>query len=155
MPDKIRVGNVDIVAVLDMVPPPREPSMMFPTTSAQDWESHQDALEDGQLQLYYLHFFLRSQGKTIMVDTGMAPGPHPDRCNRTRDLINQLKNKNKIITRYPYSHNLNGISVKLIIYHNLSLLFEPYQFVRQVFSALFLLYSDIPPKRLFWYYEVL
>ena len=93
MPDKIRVGNVDIVAVLDMVPPPREPSMMFPTTSAQDWESHQDALEDGQLQLYYLHFFLRSQGKTIMVDTGMGPGPHPDRGNRTGDLINQLKIK--------------------------------------------------------------
>lgn len=93
MPDNIRVGNVDIVAVLDMVPPPRAPSMMFPTTSAQDWESHQDALEDGQLQLYYLHFFLRSQGKTIMVDTGMGPGPHPDRGNRTGDLINQLKIK--------------------------------------------------------------
>jgi len=93
VPDNIRVGNVDIVAVLDMVPPPREPSMMFPTTSAQDWESHQDALEDGQLQLYYLHFFLRSQGKTIMVDTGMGPGPHPDRGNRTGDLINQLNIK--------------------------------------------------------------
>ena len=93
MPDNIRVGNVDIVAVLDMVPPPREPSMMFPTTSAQDWESHQDALEDGQLQLYYLHFFLRSQGKTVMVDTGMGPGPHPDRGNRTGDLINQLNIK--------------------------------------------------------------
>ena len=93
MPDNIRVGNVDIVAVLDMVPPPREPTMMFPTTSAQDWESHQDALEDGQLQLYYLHFFLRSQGKTIMVDTGMGPGPHPDRGNRTGDLINQLNIK--------------------------------------------------------------
>ena len=93
MPDNIRVGNVDIVAVLDMVPPPREPSMMFPTTSAQDWESHQDALEDGQLQLYYLHFFLRSQGKTIMVDTGMGTGPHPDRGNRTGDLINQLNIK--------------------------------------------------------------
>ena len=93
MPDNIRVGNVDIVAVLDMVPPPREPTMMFPTTSAQDWESHQDALEDGQLQLYYLHFFLRSQGKTIMVDTGMGPGPHPDRGYRTGDLINQLNIK--------------------------------------------------------------
>ncbi len=93
MPDNIRVGKVDIVAVLDMVPPPREPSMMFPTTTAQDWESHQDALEDGQLQLYYLHFFLRSQGKTIMVDTGMGPGPHPDRGNRTGDLVNQLKIK--------------------------------------------------------------
>ena len=93
MAGRIRVGNVDIVAVLDMVPPPREPSMMFPTTSPHDWENHQDALEDGQLQLYYLHFFIRSQGKTIMVDTGMGPGPHPDRGNRTGDLVNQLKIK--------------------------------------------------------------
>ena len=33
MPGRITVGNVDIVAVLDMVPPAREPNMMFPTTS--------------------------------------------------------------------------------------------------------------------------
>ena len=93
MPGRITVGNVDIVAVLDMVPPAREPNMMFPTTSSQDWDSHQDCLEEGQLQLYYLHFFLRSQGKVIMVDTGMGPGPHPDRGNRTGDLVNQLKNR--------------------------------------------------------------
>ena len=93
MPGQIRVGNVDIVAVLDMVPPPRDPWMMFPTTAEPDWHDHQDALECGQLQLYYLHFFLRSQGKLIMVDTGMGPGPHPDRGNRTGDLVGQLKLK--------------------------------------------------------------
>ena len=93
MPSRITVGNVDIVAVLDMVPPAREPNMMFPTTSSQDWDSYQDCLEEGQLQLYYLHFFLRSQGKVIMVDTGMGPGPHPDRGNRTGDLVNQLKSR--------------------------------------------------------------
>ena len=93
MPGQIRVGNVDIVAVLDMVPPPRDPWMMFPTTAEPDWHDHQDALECGQLQLYYLHFFLHSQGKLIMVDTGMGPGPHPDRGNRTGDLVGQLKLK--------------------------------------------------------------
>ena len=93
MPGRITVGNVDIVAVLDMVPPAREPNMMFPTTSSQDWDSHQDCLEEGQLQLYYLHFFLRSQGKVIMVDTGLGPGPHADRGNRTGDLVNQLKSR--------------------------------------------------------------
>ncbi len=93
MPGRITVGNVDIVAVLDMVPPAREPNMMFPTTSSQDWDSHQDCLEEEQLQLYYLHFFLRSQGKVIMVDTGLAPGPNADRGNRTGDLVNQLKSR--------------------------------------------------------------
>ena len=93
MAGQITIGNVDIVAVLDMVPPPRDPWMMFPTTAEPDWHDHKDALECGQLQLYYLHFFLRSEGKTIMVDTGMGPGPHPERGNRTGDLVNQLKLK--------------------------------------------------------------
>jgi glyoxylase-like metal-dependent hydrolase (beta-lactamase superfamily II) len=64
---------------------------MFPTTDSHDWEPYHDALEDCQLQLYYGHFYLRSMGKTIMVDTGMGPGPHPSRANRTGDMINQLK----------------------------------------------------------------
>ena len=93
MAGQITIGNVDVVAVLDMVPPPRDPWMMFPTTAEPDWHDHQNALECGQLQLYYLHFFLRSEGKTIMVDTGMGPGPHPERGNRTGDLVNQLRLK--------------------------------------------------------------
>jgi glyoxylase-like metal-dependent hydrolase (beta-lactamase superfamily II) len=91
MANQITVGNVDIKFVLDMLPPPRDPSVMFPTTDSHDWEPYHDALEDCQLQLYYGHFYLRSMGKTIMVDTGMGPGPHPSRANRTGDMINQLK----------------------------------------------------------------
>ena len=91
MANQIKVGNVEIRFVLDMLPPPRDPTVMFPTTTAQDWEPYHDALEDCQLQLYYGHFYLRSQGQTIMVDTGMGPGPHPSRDNRTGDMLNQLK----------------------------------------------------------------
>ncbi|MDE0822782.1 MAG: MBL fold metallo-hydrolase [Dehalococcoidia bacterium] len=91
MANQITVGNVDIKFVLDMLPPPRDPSVMFPTTDSHDWEPYHEALEDCQLQLYYGHFYLRSMGKTIMVDTGMGPGPHPSRANRTGDMINQLK----------------------------------------------------------------
>ena len=91
MANQITVGNVEIRFVLDMLPPPRDPTVMFPTTETQDWEPYLDALEDRQLQLYYGHFYLRSQGQTIMVDTGMGPGPHPSRDNRTGDMLNQLK----------------------------------------------------------------
>ena len=91
MANQIRVGNVEIKFVLDMLPPPRDPSVMFPTTDAHDWEPYHDALEDCQLQLYYGHFFLRTKGQTVMVDTGIGPGPHPSRGNRTGDLLNQLK----------------------------------------------------------------
>ena len=91
MADTVSVGNVEITAVLDMVPPPREPSMMFPTTSQSDWSQYQDVLENGQLQLYYGVWVVRSQGKLILVDTGMGPGPHPDRGNITGNLYEELR----------------------------------------------------------------
>ena len=94
MVDRITVGNVDIVAVLDMVPPPRHPSDFFPDVAMQDWKPYEaDVLEHGKLQLYFGCFFIRSQGRVILVDTGIGPGPHPDRGNRTGDLMNQLKGR--------------------------------------------------------------
>jgi glyoxylase-like metal-dependent hydrolase (beta-lactamase superfamily II) len=86
MADKGKIGNVEITAVVDMVPPPREPSAMFPDVPASAWGNYKDTLEDGQLQLYYGIFVVLSQGKTILVDTGMGPGPHPERGNRTGNL---------------------------------------------------------------------
>jgi glyoxylase-like metal-dependent hydrolase (beta-lactamase superfamily II) len=91
MTDRITVGNVEIVAVLDMIPPPRRPDEFFEGVTLDDWKPYEDILEDGQIQLYYLCFFVRSQGKTVMVDTGMGPGPHPSRANRTGDLLDQLR----------------------------------------------------------------
>ncbi|MBI2172353.1 MAG: MBL fold metallo-hydrolase [Chloroflexi bacterium] len=94
MVDKFTVGNVEIGAVLDMIPPPRDPRDFFPEVTKEDWTPYEsDVLVNGQFQLYCGHFFVRSQGKTIMVDTGMGPGPHATRGNRTGNLINQLAAK--------------------------------------------------------------
>ncbi len=91
MAGAVTVGNVEITPVLDMVPPPREATMMFTSTTDSDWEQYQDVLEEGQLQLYYGVWVVRSQGKLILVDTGMGPGPHPDRGNRTGNLYEELR----------------------------------------------------------------
>ena len=91
MADRITVGNAEIVFALDMVPPSLPPDVFFEGVGVKEWEPYQDILEDGRIQLYYGHFFVRSCGKTILVDTGMGPGPHPTRGNRTGDLLNQLK----------------------------------------------------------------
>ena len=91
MAGKITVGNVEIIAVLDMVPPPRAPEVMFPDVTPDDWAPYQDILEHGQLQLYYGVWVVRSQGQTILVDTGMGPGPHPERGNRSGNLYEELR----------------------------------------------------------------
>lgn len=81
MADKFKVGDFDLTTVIDMVPPAREPSAMFPEVPKAAWENHKDCLEDGQLQLYYGVVVMTSPKATILVDTGMGPGPHPDRGN--------------------------------------------------------------------------
>ena len=86
MADKGKVGNIQLTAVIDMVPPPREPSAMFPEVPAGAWDPYKDTLEDGQLQLYYGVFVMLTEDKTILVDSGMGPGPHPDRGNLTGNL---------------------------------------------------------------------
>ena len=92
MIDKFTVGNIELGAVLDMIPPPRHPSEFFPDVTAEEWAPYSDeVLADGQVQLYFDHFFLHSRGKTILVDTGLGPGPHTNRGNITGDLLNQLR----------------------------------------------------------------
>ena len=91
MTDMIRVGNVEIVAVLDMVPPARDPTIFIRDQPREAWEPYEDeVLEDGMLQLYYGSFFVRSGGQTILVDTGMGPGPHAHLENRTGNLLGAL-----------------------------------------------------------------
>ena len=91
MADKIKVGDAEITAVIDMVPPLREPSAMFPEVPASAWAQYQDVLENGQLQLYYGAFVVHSLGQFILVDTGMGPGPHPTRGNLTGHLYEELR----------------------------------------------------------------
>ena len=92
MTDMIRVGNVEIVAVLDMVPPPRDPTVFIRDYPREAWKPYEDeVLEDGMLQLYYGSFFLRSEGQTVLVDTGMGPGPHAHLENRTGNLLGALR----------------------------------------------------------------
>jgi glyoxylase-like metal-dependent hydrolase (beta-lactamase superfamily II) len=93
MNEKVMVGNVEIVALLDMVPPPRSPSDFFPDAPSEGWGKYKkyDVLEDGMIQLYYGCFLLRSSGKNVLVDTGIGPGPHPSRGNKKGNLMADLQ----------------------------------------------------------------
>ena len=91
MAARVTIGDVEVLLFIDMVPPAYAPLEFFPDVTEEAWAPHRDdCLEGGELQLYYGCFALRSQGRVIMVDTGMGPGPHPSRGNRTGDLLNLL-----------------------------------------------------------------
>ena len=92
MAERVTIGNVEVLAFIDMVPPPYDPAEFFPQVPADAWAPYRDDhLEDGRLQLYYGCFALRSPAQLVLVDTGMGPGPHPTRGNLRGDLLNQLR----------------------------------------------------------------
>ncbi len=91
MAEKTTIGDYEITAVIDMVPPPRPTSAMFPDVPDSAWEEYQDVLENGQLQLYYGVFVVRSENQVVLVDTGMGPGPHPTRGNVVGNLYEELR----------------------------------------------------------------
>ena len=78
MPTKITVGNVDVVALVDL--PFELPwSMVFPGRQQSEIEPYQAMypFANGKtgVQTQASAYALRSQGKTILVDTGLGPGP--------------------------------------------------------------------------------
>ena len=44
MQEKITVGNVEIIALLDMIPPPRLPADFFPGAPESEWEKYEDSV---------------------------------------------------------------------------------------------------------------
>ena len=93
MTEKINVGGVEVWALLDMIPPAYTPDDFFPSIPLDWWDPYRKEVfdQDGNLQLYYGCFAIRSQGKLILVDTGMGPGPHPERGNRRGELTQRMK----------------------------------------------------------------
>ena len=69
---RLRIGDVEIVALSD-----RHiefvPSEFFPTVSQSEWEPYRDDLTpSGDLLLNVGSFLLRSDGRTVLVDTGLG-----------------------------------------------------------------------------------
>ena len=93
MNEKVMVGNVEIIALLDMIPPPRSPFDFFPDAPPNGWEIYEkdSVLDDGMIQLYYGCFLVRSSGKNVLVDTGIGPGPHVSRGNKKGNLLGDLQ----------------------------------------------------------------
>jgi glyoxylase-like metal-dependent hydrolase (beta-lactamase superfamily II) len=78
MPDRITVGNVEVVSILDT--PMNFPfAVFFPSIDQSEFEPYRELYPEafnpnGNFQTYAQASVLRSGGKTVLVDTGVGPG---------------------------------------------------------------------------------
>ncbi|MFQ5872386.1 MAG: MBL fold metallo-hydrolase [Dehalococcoidia bacterium] len=84
--DKVSVGNAEIISLCDGMGE-ASAAEIFPKVLASEWEAYRGTLSaEGKLDVNFGCFVVRSQGQTILIDTGVGPG-YPGR------LLEELKNK--------------------------------------------------------------
>lgn len=92
MATKATVGNVEILAFVDVTPPPFDPSRFFPGASETQWAPHKAEYldKDGKFRTNFGFFALRSRDGIILVDTGLGAGPHQALGGVSGRLLDEL-----------------------------------------------------------------
>ncbi|MBI4329272.1 MAG: MBL fold metallo-hydrolase [Chloroflexi bacterium] len=77
MADRVTIGNVEVRAFVDAAPPSGfPPAQFFPDVPSSAWEPYKSLLDgQGNFRTNFGFFLLRSVGRTVLVDTGLGPGP--------------------------------------------------------------------------------
>src|SRR6266545_877172 len=102
----IHIGNVDIVSITDaVIDHPLGLDHIFPDVTPADWEPYRQRypLAFGGSNIWRVQFggyLVRSQGRTILVDTGLGPSgaligaylPTPIHIHPPVHLLENLKN---------------------------------------------------------------
>ena len=82
---KINVGNVEVLSVMDGFSAKRDPTATFPESAIDQWREYPGILdENDQVQSRYGSVVLRSEGKLVLVDTGMQTATGGDLLNDMR-----------------------------------------------------------------------
>ena len=82
---RITVGNVEVLSVKDGFSAKRDPTATFPESAIDQWREYPEILdENDQVQSRYGSVVLRSEGKLILVDTGMQTATGGDLLNDMR-----------------------------------------------------------------------
>ncbi len=95
MPDyKISVGNAEVLSVTDGAD--RAPaSVLFPDVAGSEWDAYPGLVgDDGKLDINFGSFVIRSQGKTILVDTGWGkeyPGKLMDELSEKGVPVDEIE----------------------------------------------------------------
>jgi glyoxylase-like metal-dependent hydrolase (beta-lactamase superfamily II) len=77
--DEIKLGNVTITRIEEMHGPIMPTRAFFPTMPDEAWQEHRDLLvpdhlgaDDGMVHVAMQSWLLRSEGRTILIDTGVG-----------------------------------------------------------------------------------
>ena len=89
--DRVTIGNVEITSFTDGAMAV-DPCWFYPTVSAEAWQAHESTLTaDGKASFNLGSFVVRSEGRTILVDTGMGARPAGAPETPWGDLLENLK----------------------------------------------------------------
>ena len=94
----LKVGGVEIVALSDMnLPFPMPLTQLFPTAPAEAWEPYKqlypDAFQQDHMLIEIGCYLVRSEGQTILIDTGYGEGPIEAIGGRKGELMDDLAAK--------------------------------------------------------------
>ena len=94
----LKVGGVEIIALSDMnLPFPMPLTQLFPTAPADAWTSYMerypDAFDGDHMLIEIGCYLVRSQGRTILIDTGYGEGPLEAIGGRRGELMDDLTAK--------------------------------------------------------------
>ena len=87
----LNIGNVQITALSDGVLD-HDPCGFYPSLPADNWVRYRDSLtKEHKIRFNLGSFLVRSDGRTILVDSGLGPEPAFARENASGELLNDLK----------------------------------------------------------------
>ena len=91
----LKVGDVEIVALTDMnLPFPMPLTELFPMAPAEAWtpyrERYPDTFDGDHMLIEIGCYLVRSQGRTILIDTGYGEGPIESIGGRRGELMDDL-----------------------------------------------------------------
>ena len=88
--NRLTIGNVEITSLSDGILE-FDPCNFYPDVSAEDWSAHEGALTaEHKAQFNLGSMLVRSDGRTLIFDTGMGPRPADAPDVAYGELINQL-----------------------------------------------------------------
>ena len=104
-------GKFKINLVNDLIGVKRDPSLVYPDVSNEDWNKYKSFAQnsDGTIQSTWRGYLLESNSKNILIDTGMGPGPydHTDSGGQFLSNLSKLGKQPKDID-FVYTTHTHG-----------------------------------------------